>query len=146
MCRLHIYNCGYRIKQDFAFKVHSITVEKKMYFVVNFVYSHLVHIRWFTGVIGLLYRVISIFKSCKLIQYLHIAFMRWFPFTYKIYGSIHRCVNILTIESLKESMNLFVLPICFVSQAWSSPICSRKDRIREHQFVNPVPSSSSSIL
>ena len=27
-------------------------------------------------------------------------------------SSCHRCVDILTIESLKESMNLFVLPIC----------------------------------
>ena len=52
---------------------------------------------------------------------------------------LHRSVNILTIESLKESMNLFVLPM-------SSPVSSRTDRIREHQFVNPVPSSSNSIL
>ena len=29
---------------------------------------------------------------------------------------LHRCVNILTFESSKESMNLFVLPICCVSQ------------------------------
>ena len=28
---------------------------------------------------------------------------------------LHRCVNILTIESLKESMNLFVLPMCYLS-------------------------------
>ena len=129
--------------------------------------SHLVHIRWFIGVIGLLNRPLSIFKSCELILYLAIAVMRWFPFMFKMYGSthkdfftneyvrsllelsisgLHRCVNILTIESLKESMNLFVLPMCCVSQAWSSPASSRTDRIREHQFVNPVPSSSSSIL
>ena len=30
----------------------------------------------------------------------------------------------------KESMNLFVLPLCCDSQAWSSPVCSRTDRIR----------------
>ena len=36
--------------------------------------------------------------------------------------------------------------MCCVSQAWSSPASSRTDRIREHQFVNPVPSSSSSIM
>ena len=126
--------------------------------------SHLVHIRWFIGVIGLLNRPLSIFKSCELILYLAIAVMRRFPF---MYGSTHkyfftngyvrsllelsiscphRCVNILTIESLKESMNLFVLPMCCVSPAWSSPASSRTDRIREHQFVNPVPSSSSSIM
>ena len=94
--------------------------------------SHLVHIRWFIGVIGLLNRPLSIFKSCELILYLAIAVMRWFPFMFKMYGSthkdfftneyvrsllelsiscLHRCVNILAIESLKESMNLFVLPI-----------------------------------
>ena len=100
--------------------------------------SHLVHIRLFIGVIGLLYRLLSIFKSCELIQYLAIAVMRWFPFIFKMYGStpkdfftneyvrsllelsiscLHRCVNILTIESLKESMNLFVFPMCCVCQA-----------------------------
>ena len=100
-----------------------------MYFVA----SHLVHIHWFIGVIGLLYRPLSIFKSCELIRYLAIAVMRWFPFVFKIYGSphkdffnkeyvrslscLHRCVNILIIESSKESMNLFALPICCVSQA-----------------------------
>ena len=103
-----------------------------------FVDSHLVHIRWFIGVIGLLYCPLSIFKSCELIRYLAIAVMRWFPFVFKIYGSthkdffnkeyvhsllelsiscLHRCVNILIIESSKESMNLFALPICCVSQA-----------------------------
>ena len=125
--------------------------------------SHLVHIRWFIGVIGLLNRPLSIFKSCDFILYLAIAVMRWFPFMFKMYGSthkdfftneyvrsllglsiscLHRCVNILSIESLKESMNLFVLPMCCASQACSSPVSSRADRIREHQFVNPVPSSS----
>ena len=59
---------------------------------------------------------------------------------------LHRCANILTIESLKESMNFFVLPMCCISQAWSNPVSSRTDRIHEHQFVNPVPSSSSSIF
>ena len=129
--------------------------------------SHLVHIRWFIGVIGLWNRPLSIFKSCELILYLAIAVMRWFPFMFKMYGSthkdfftneyvrsllklsiscLHRCVNILTIESLKKSMNLFVLPMFCVSQAWSSPVSSKTDRIREHQIVNPVPSSSSSIL
>ena len=37
--------------------------------------SHLLHIRWFIGVIGLLNRPLSIFKSCELILYL-IAVMR----------------------------------------------------------------------
>ena len=46
--------------------------------------SHLVHIRWFIGVIGLLNRPLSIFKSCELILYLAIAVMRWFPFMFKI--------------------------------------------------------------
>ena len=103
--------------------------------------SQLVHIcwfiYWFIGVIGLLYSPLSIFKSCEIIRYLAIAGMRWLPFISKIYGSthkdfftneyvrsllelsitcLHRCVNILTIESLKESMNLFVFPICCVSQ------------------------------
>ena len=107
--------------------------------------THLVHIRWFIGVIGLLNRPLSIVKSRKLILYLASAVMRWFPFMFKMYGSthkdfftneyvrsllelslscLHRCVNILTIESLKESMNLFVLPMCCVSQAWSSPVSS----------------------
>ena len=102
--------------------------------------SHLVQIRWFIGVIGIFYRPHSIFKSCELIRYLAIAVMRWFPFIFKMYGSthnfffllmnmhvrsllersiscLHSCVNNLTIESLKESMNLFVLPMCCVSQA-----------------------------
>ena len=35
--------------------------------------SHLVHIRWFIGVIGLLYRPLSIFRSCELIRYLAIV-------------------------------------------------------------------------
>ena len=94
--------------------------------------------RLLIGVIGLLYRPLSIFKSCELIRYLAIAVMRWFPFIFKMYGStpkdfftneyvrsllelsifcLHRCVNILTIESLKDSMNLFVFPMCCVSQA-----------------------------
>ena len=129
--------------------------------------SHLVRIRLFVGVIGLLYRPLSIFKACELIRYFAIVVMRWFPFIFKMYGStpkdfftneyvrsslelsiygLHRCVNILTIKSLKGSMILFVFPMCCVSQAWSSLLSSRIDRIREHQFVNPVPSSSSSIL
>ena len=41
--------------------------------------SHLVHIRWFIGVIGLLYRPLSIFRSCELIRYLAIDVMRWLP-------------------------------------------------------------------
>ena len=49
--------------------------------------SHLVHTRRFTGVIGLLYRPLSISKSCGLIRYLAIAVMRCFPFIFKIYGS-----------------------------------------------------------
>ena len=167
ICWLHIDNSGYRIKQDFAFIFHGITVEKGCISSSISFDSHLVHIRWLIGVIGLLSRPLSIFKSCELILYLAIAVMGWFPFMFKMYGSthkdfftneyvrsllelsiscLHRCVNILTIESLKESMNLFVLPMCCVSQAWSSPVSSRTDRIREHQFVNLVPSSSSSIL
>ena len=39
--------------------------------------SHLVHIRWIIGVIGLLYRPLSIFKSFELIRYLAIAVMKW---------------------------------------------------------------------
>ena len=46
--------------------------------------SYFVHIRWFIGVIGLLYRPLPIFKSCELIRYLTIAVMRWFPFIFKI--------------------------------------------------------------
>ena len=38
--------------------------------------SHIVRIRWFIGVIGLLHRLLSFFKSCELIQYLAIAVMR----------------------------------------------------------------------
>ena len=100
--------------------------------------SHLVHIRWFIGVIELLYRPLSVFKSCELIRYLAIAVIRWSPFMFKMYGSTHKdfitneyvrsllelsiyflqgCVNILTIEYLKVSMNLFVLQICCISQA-----------------------------
>ena len=56
--------------------------------------SHLVHIRWFIGVIGLLYRPHSIFKSCELIRYLAIAVMRWFHFIFKIYGPTHKYVLI----------------------------------------------------
>ena len=52
--------------------------------------SHLVDIRWFIGVIGLLNRPLSIFKSCELILYLAIAVMRWFPFMFKMYGSTHK--------------------------------------------------------
>ena len=48
--------------------------------------SHLVHIRWFIGVIGLLYRPLSIFKSCELILYLAIAVMWWFPFMFKMWA------------------------------------------------------------
>ena len=38
------------------------------------------HIRWLIGVIGLLYRPFSIFKSSELIRYLTIAVIMWFPF------------------------------------------------------------------
>ena len=41
--------------------------------------SHLVHILWFIGVIGLLNRPLSIFKSCELILYLAIAVMGGSP-------------------------------------------------------------------
>ena len=107
-----------------------------MYFVVNFVcFTPCAHsfVYWSHWVIlsSSLY-----FKSCELIRYLAIAVMRWFPFIFKMYGSthkdfftneyvrsllelsiscLHRCVNILTIESLKESMNLFVFSMCCVS-------------------------------
>ena len=129
--------------------------------------SHLVHTRWFTGGIGLLYRPLSIFRSCELIRYLAIDVMRLFPLVCKIYGStqkyfftdayvrsllelsisfLHCCVNILTIDSLNKSMNLFVSPIFCDAQIWSSPVRWRIERIREHQFVKPMPSSSRSIL
>ena len=115
--------------------------------------SHLVHIRWFFGVIGLLNRLLSIFRSCELIRYLAIAVMRWFPLMCKIYGStqkyfftnayvrsllvlsisfLHCYVNILTIASLIKSMNLFLSLIFCNSQVWSSPVRSRTERIREH--------------
>ena len=101
-----------------------------------------------------MYRLLAIFKSCELIRYLAIAVMRWFSFIFKIYGSTHKdvftneyvrsllellisclhcCLNILTIKSLNESMHSFVFPMCCVSQAWSSSVSSRTDRIREHQ-------------
>ena len=129
--------------------------------------SHLVYIRWFTGVIGLLYRPLSIFKSCELIRNLAIDVMRWCPLVCKVYGStqkyfftnayvrsllehsisfLHCCVNILTIDSSNKSMNLFVSPIFCDSQIWSSPVRWRIERIGEHQFVKPMPSSSRSIL
>ena len=129
--------------------------------------SHLVHIRWFFGVIGLLNCPLSIFISCELIRYLAIAVMRWYPLMCQIYGStqnffftnayvrtllelsisfLHRCVNILALDSLNESINLFASPIFWDSQVWSSPVRSRTERIREHQFVKPMASSSSSIL
>ena len=59
--------------------------------------SHLVHIRWFIGVIGLFYRPLSIFKSCELIQYLAIAGMRWFPFMFKMYGSTHKFFSLMNM-------------------------------------------------
>ena len=67
--------------------------------------SHLVHIRWFIGVIGLLYRPLSIFKSCELILYLAIAFMRWFPFMLevphtKIFSLMNMCVAYLNSRYL----------------------------------------------
>ena len=87
------------------------------------------HIRWFIGVIGLLYHPLSLFfKSCELIRYRAIAVMRRFPFMFKMYDLTHkdlftneyvrslfelsiyclyRCVNILKIESLTESIHLF---------------------------------------
>ena len=40
----------------------------------------------FSGVIGLLNRSLSIFRSCELILYLAIAVMRLFPLMFKIYG------------------------------------------------------------
>ena len=58
--------------------------------------SHLVHIRLFIGVIGLLYRPLSIFKSCELIRYLAITVMRWFPFIFKMSGSHHTKIFLLT--------------------------------------------------
>ena len=117
--------------------------------------SHLVHIRWFIGVIGLLYRPLSIFRSCELIRYLAIDVMRWFPLVCKIYGStqkyifinayvrsllelsissLHCCVNILTIDSLNEIINLFVSTIFCDSQIWSSSARWRTERIREHNL------------
>ena len=52
--------------------------------------SYLVHIRRFFGVIRLLNRRLSIFRSCELIQYLAIAVMRWSPVMCKIYGSTQK--------------------------------------------------------
>ena len=43
---------------------------------------------------------------------------------------LHCCVNILTIDSLNKSTNLFVSPIFCDSQIWSSPARSRTKRIR----------------
>ena len=95
--------------------------------------SHLVHIRWFIGVIGLLYRPLSILKSCELILYLAIAVMRWFLFMFNMYGSTHKdFFNNEYVRSLLElSISCLhnVLPMCCVSQAWSSPVSSRTDRI-----------------
>ena len=59
---------------------------------------------------------------------------------------LHCYVNILTIDSLNKSMNLFASPIFCDSQILSSPVRSRTERIQEHQFVKPMPSSSRSIL
>ena len=50
--------------------------------------SHLVHIRWFIGVIGLLYRPLSIFRSCELIWYLPIACSVKVAETYSEFKSI----------------------------------------------------------
>ena len=75
--------------------------------------SHLVHIRWFTGVIGLLNRPLSIFKSCELILYLAIAVMRWFPFMFKMYGSTHK--DFFTNEYVR---NILSPPLCKYSNNW----------------------------
>ena len=119
---------------------------------------HLVHIRWFFGVIGLLNRPLSIFRSCELIRYLAIAVMRWLPLMCKIYGStqkyffaqLTRTLNIFSPLLCKYSNNwffkfkvfykiyyknnLFVFSIFCDSQVWSSPVCSRTEQIREHQL------------
>ena len=134
ICWLHIDNWGHRIRQDFAFIVHSITVDEEGVFRRQFRLILTLCI-----FVGLLYHHLSIFKSCELIRYLAIAVIRWFPFIFKKYVSthkdfftneyvrsllelsiscLHRCVNILTTESLKVlRMNFFVFPMCCVSQA-----------------------------
>ena len=71
--------------------------------------SHLVHIRWFIGVFGLLYRPLFIFKSCELIRYLAIAVMRWFPFIFKTYGSTHK--DFFTNDYVR-SLLILSLPLC----------------------------------
>ena len=73
---------------------------------------HLVHIRWFIGVIGLLYHPLSIFKSCELIRYLAIAVMMWFPFIFKMYGSTHK--DFFTNEYVRSLLELDILspPLC----------------------------------
>ena len=69
-------------------------------------HSHLVHIRWFIGVFGLLYRPLSIFKSCELMRYLAIAVMRWFPFIFKTHGSTHK--DLFTNEYVRSLLELSI--------------------------------------
>ena len=59
--------------------------------------SHLVHIRWFIGVIGLLNHPLSMLKSCELILYLAIAVVRWFPFMFKMYGYTHKDFSLINM-------------------------------------------------
>ena len=84
--------------------------------------SHPVHIRWFIGVIRSLYRPLSISKSCELMcKY----FNNW------IFKGKHKIICIT---------NMLCSP-CSLAR-----LVQRTERIREHQFVNRVPSNSSSIL
>ena len=76
---------------------------------------HLVHIRWFFVVIGLLNRPLSIFRSCELIRYLAIAVMRWFPLICKIYGSTQKY---FFTRAFTRALNIFSPLLCKYSNYW----------------------------
>ena len=71
--------------------------------------SHLVHIRWFIGVIGLLYRPLSIFRSCELIRYLAIDVMRWLPLCVR-YMVQHRNIFLLMHMCAAYSNSQYLFP------------------------------------
>ena len=82
-----------------------------MYASISF-NSHLVHIRWFIGVIGLLYRPLSIFRSCELTRYLAIDVMRWLPLVCKIYGSTQNIFLLMHMcAAYSSSQYLFSTPV-----------------------------------
>ena len=90
-----------KISQDLALQWRRRCISSSISFD-----SHLVHIRWFFGVIGLLNRPLSIFKSCELILYLAIAVMRWrhclrcmVPHT-KIFSLMNMCAAYLNSRYL----------------------------------------------